>query len=135
MRRKKPIKNIPHLEYRNVFTVPLNGRDVIIDRIGIHYQKNYYWTVCRVNSKRVHSDLQRIPYLFLYTPRINGIRRRYLYTRLLMGAKPNQDVIHLNGNSLDCRQANLRIVPKGSRSYLPNCGRKKINESTGRCTN
>lgn len=52
---------------------------------------------------------------------------RYYVHRLVMHAARGQVIDHVNGNPLDCRRANLRVVTKSQNGF--NRGRAKHNTS------
>ena len=69
-------------------------------------------------------------YPIIYSSRSGGLRVKHLAARYIMdqrvGVRDDEEVVHLNEVSRDCRKKNLLIVPKGYRGHLEHgCGRGK----------
>lgn len=84
----------------DITTLTIDGHDVIVDCQDLHLFDGRAWRVRKLGKK---------PYLKWQTT-TKGKRKTTSFHRLITGAKENEIVDHINGNSLDNRRMNLRIV-------------------------
>lgn len=77
------------------------GEVASVDMSDIHLVKEYRW----------HRGGTKNQYAVAYAREGRGKSPLYLH-RLIMGAGDGEIVDHINGDPLDCRKANLRIVTR-----------------------
>ncbi|MBX3323246.1 MAG: hypothetical protein KF757_09680 [Phycisphaeraceae bacterium] len=107
----------PHPARAGVWRVPLRTLDgyleALIDEADLHHVQGRKWNFAMRKGDRAGKGV-----VFLVGPR--DIERVQL-NRLIMGLtsdRPGEHVVHANGNSLDCRRANLVLstFAKGTRA-------------------
>lgn len=89
---------------------PIRGRIrevvVVVDDQDAPFMRRNAW------SLRYDQTTDRFyPYALGERGACTTIDDRYLH-RLLMGAGPAEAVIHVDGNELDCRRQNLRVIKR-----------------------
>lgn len=111
------IETIDILKQERITTlIPLSlGRFTIIDAEDYDYLSQWKWCSHKTYYYAMRRD---------YT---NGKKSMYRMHRLIMKAKENEYVDHINGNRLDNRKSNLRICNKGENNQ--NCGLRRNNTS------
>lgn len=77
------------------------GEIALVDMADAHLVREYRW----------HRGGTKNGYACAYARTGRGRRKLYLH-RLVMGAGDGQTVDHINGDPLDCRKENLRIVTR-----------------------
>ena len=97
MKKAKKVKRQPYYcEVRGSWIIPLTqGRDTLVDEEDVEFlgQFNWHWNPCK----------RAIGYAVL--PGGQGTMHR-----ILMNNPEDMCIDHINGNSLDNRKSNLRIV-------------------------
>src|SRR4051812_31593824 len=81
----------------------INGFSVLVDAEGYESLSRLTWSVVWPNSRCKHV-------YFYTTKQVKGVRVMPRLHRLIAKAQPGQIVDHINGDTLDNRKANLRIV-------------------------
>lgn len=101
-------------------TIVLRGYNVIIDDEDYDKVSKYSWMP---KTNALFGNPNQV--YFTYHA---GLKGRVLLHRYIMGKSINDGgcVDHINGNTLDCRKANLRIVTKSQN----NCNRRRNTRST-----
>lgn len=87
----------------NFAVVSTNGHQILIDPADLELVSQYSWTVTKDGYAKKYLEKS-----------VDGKRmRRVVYMhRLILGAKENEIVDHINQDKLDNRRTNLRIASK-----------------------
>jgi hypothetical protein len=103
-------------------TIVIKGYDVLIDDEDYDKIKGYPWWAI-THAKLNHTEL-------VYFSYNAGTQGRPLLHRYVLGLKPRDGKIvdHINGNTLDCRKSNLRIVTISQNGFNSH---RHFNSSTG----
>lgn len=90
-----------------------DGAEILVDAIDADLVREYSWSPGGTNKRYAAAFIQQG----------NSVSTVYLH-RLVMGAGAGQVVDHVDGNGLNCRRDNLRIVTKSengaNRSFTRN---------------
>jgi hypothetical protein len=103
-------------------TIVIKGYVVLIDDEDYDKIKGYPWWAI-TNAKHNHPEQ-------VYFSYDAGTQGRPLLHRYVLGLKPRDGKIvdHINGNTLDCRKRNLRIVTISQNNWNSH---RNLNSSTG----
>lgn len=89
----------------------------LISLDGYEKIKGHKWTASEsAKGERVYAARYKT---------VNGQRQKIYMHRLITNCPPGMEVHHINGNTLDNRKANLRIVSKSENIRHERKGRKK----------
>lgn len=81
------------------------GLHVLIDDQDFSIASAYRWSLIVPNKRCPHGR-----YAQAWIPGLDGIKRRLTLHRFLLAPKPGEFIDHINGDGLDNRRSNLRIV-------------------------
>lgn len=130
-----PPRNPVPTDDPNVFAVPLTGgKTALIDAVDVERVSQFKWMAAARHSKNCERW-----YAVTNLGAHNGGRSAYLH-RFILGAEPDIEVDHQNGDGLDNRRSNLRsashqqnarnrVTPRGSSGFVGvyrNPGRKWV---------
>ena len=102
MKSREPILN------GEVAHIPLSGGMVaIIDARDVAFVAGATWSVLQSNRTAYARR----------TIKLGDKQKTVLLHRVVIGAEPEQHVDHINGNGLDCRRSNLRIVTQQQNNF------------------
>lgn len=100
------------------------GRDIFVDEEDLPKLSGFHWEISTRDYVRGRKQ-------------INGLRKQVLLHRVIMDAKDDELVDHINGNVLDNRKSNLRIATHQENSAnrktptINKVGYKGVNKVSG----
>jgi hypothetical protein len=103
----------------NTISIPYGSKCILIDAEDLHFFHEYYHYVTTITG----GENKRIKYYYVgfYWPRPR--KSKWFAARKIMekfGLTKYEEVVFLNGNTLDLRKKNLHIVMKGFREFIIN---------------
>jgi hypothetical protein len=98
-----------------IANVSLNrGYTAIIDAADVEMVSRYTW--CAAESKRADGSVRTV-YVVTSIAKEDGKRAGLRLHRLLTNAPEDKEVDHINGDALDNKRSNLRVVTGGLNNY------------------
>jgi superfamily II DNA or RNA helicase len=99
-----------------VLSIEATGEQVIVDGIRYQWLFGLRLDTSITKVKKWNCWYHRTRYRVTISKRVNGHRGSLNMARLIINVPLDKDVLHLNGDTLDCRLINLKsVVRQGSR--------------------